>query len=83
MKHLPALTTLLGAATIAGPALADSGYFNGDLGARATGRGGAFVARANDVTAVSFTPAGMAKIRRTMFEVGNQFSHTAYDYTRA
>jgi long-chain fatty acid transport protein len=83
LKHLPALTTLLAAATLAGPALADSGYFNGDLGARATGRGGAFVARADDVTAVSFNPAGLAKIRGTMFEFGNQFSYNAYDYTRA
>jgi long-chain fatty acid transport protein len=86
VKVLPALTTLLGAAIIAGVAglaRADTGYFNGDLGPRASGRGGAFVARADDVTAVSYNPAGLAKIRGTVFEIGNQFSYNAYDYMRA
>jgi long-chain fatty acid transport protein len=83
LKVSPALTTLLAAMTAAGAARADTGYYNGDLGARASGRGGAFVARADDVTAVSYNPAGLAKIHGTIFEVGNQLSFNAYDYTRA
>jgi len=74
---------LLGAVAIAAPALADGGYYSGALGARAAGRGGAFVARADDVTAVAINPAGLATVDGTIFEVGNQFSYNAYGFTRA
>ena len=83
MKPLTVLTTLLGAAAVAAPALADGGYYSGALGARAAGRGGAFVARADDVTAVSINPAGLANVDGTIFEAGNQFSYNGYDFTRA
>lgn len=83
MKSLPVLTTLLGAVTVAAPALADGGYYSGALGARAAGRGGAFVARADDVTAVAINPAGLANIDGTVFEFSNQFSYNSYGYTRA
>ena len=75
--------TLLLAAAVASPALADGGYYTGALGPRAAGRGGAFVARADDVTAVSINPAGLADLDGTVIEVGNQFSYYGYDYTRA
>jgi long-chain fatty acid transport protein len=74
---------LLGAVTVAAPALADGGYYSGALGARAAGRGGAFVARADDVTAVAINPAGLAKLEGTVIEVGNQLSYNGYAYTRA
>ncbi len=83
MKSLPALTTLLGAVTVAAPALADGGYYSGALGARAAGRGGAFVARADDVTAVAINPAGLAQVDGTVFEFSNQSSYNSYAYTRA
>jgi hypothetical protein len=83
LKPLTVLTTLLGAATVAAPALADGGYYSGALGARAAGRGGAFVARADDVTAVGINPAGLANVDGTIFEAGNQFSYNGYDFTRA
>ena len=83
MKSPAVLSTLLLAATIASPALADGGYYQGALGARAAGRGGAFVARADDVTAVSINPAGLADLDGTVIQVGNQFSYNGYDYTRA
>ena len=44
---------------------------------------GAFVARADDVTAVSINPAGLAELDGTVIQVGNQFSYNGYDYTRA
>lgn len=66
-----------------GPALADGGYYTGALGARAAGRGGAFVARADDVTAVSINPAGLANLRGTHLQFGNQLSYNGYAYTRA
>lgn len=65
------------------PALADGGYYAGALGARAAGRGGAFVARADDVTAISMNPAGLAKLRGTQILFGNQLSYNSYAYTRA
>ena len=83
MKSRATLSTLLLAATIASPAFADGGYYQGALGARAAGRGGAFVARADDVTAVSINPAGLADLDGTVIQVGNQFSYNSYDYTRA
>lgn len=58
------------------------GYYSGTQGARATGRAGAFTARADDLSAVELNPAGLANIGTTLIQVGNRFSHNAYDYTR-
>ncbi len=77
-----AAVALTGALSSA-PVLADGGYYTGALGARAAGRGGAFVARADDVTAISVNPAGLANLRGTHLEVGNQVSYNGYSYTRA
>jgi len=74
-----ALATALSSA----PVLADGGYYSGALGARAAGRGGAFMARADDPTAISINPAGLAALRGTHLEIGNQFSYNSYAYTRA
>ncbi len=74
-----ALATALSSA----PVLADGGYYSGALGPRAAGRGGAFVARADDATAISVNPAGLADQRGTRLEVGNTFSYNSYAYTRA
>jgi long-chain fatty acid transport protein len=68
---------------LARPAAADGGYYSGALGARAAGRAGAFVARADDVTAISYNPAGLAKLNGTVIQLGNRFSHNSYAYTRA
>lgn len=74
-----ALAGALGSA----PVFADGGYYTGPLGARAAGRGGSFVARADDVTAISVNPAGLANLRGTHLEIGNQVSYNGYSYTRA
>ena len=68
---------------MAAPAFADGGYYGGALGARAAGRSGAFVARADDPTAVQYNPAGLATIGGTVIMVGNRFSYNGYSYTRA
>jgi long-chain fatty acid transport protein len=78
-----ALTTLAGAATVASTAVADGGYYGGALGARAAGRSGAFVARADDPTAVAYNPAGLTTIGGTAIIVGNRFSYAHFAYTRA
>jgi len=83
VKISVALTTLAGAAAVAGTAAADGGYYGGALGARAAGRSGAFVARADDPTAVHYNPAGLADIGGTMLMVGNRISYNGYSFTRA
>ena len=77
------LGATLAATVPARPARADGGYYTGALGARAAGRGGAFVARADDVTAVDVNPAGLAEIGGTVIELGNQAGYNGYSYTRA
>jgi long-chain fatty acid transport protein len=83
MKSLVVFTTLVGTAMFAGVALADGGYYSGTLGARASGRAGAFTAKADDLSAVSFNPAGLANLETTLVEVGNQSSYNASSFTRA
>jgi long-chain fatty acid transport protein len=83
LKALASLTALIVVTAAAGSAHADGGYYTGPLGARAAGRGGAFVARADDVTATSTNPAGLSDMDGTTFQLGNQFAYYGYDYTRA
>jgi len=66
-----------------GPAWAEGGYFSGQNGARAAGRAGAFAARADDVEAMIYNPAGLADMDGTTLQISNQFSYNMYDYTRA
>ena len=83
MKLSVALTTLAAATTVAAQAFADGGYYGGALGARAAGRSGAFVARADDPTAIHYNPAGLADISGTIVMVGNRVSYNGYSFTRA
>jgi long-subunit fatty acid transport protein len=69
-------------AAAAQPALA-GGYYTGVRGARASGRAGAFTARADDLSAVALNPAGLARVDGTLIQVGNRFSYNAYEFTRA
>jgi long-chain fatty acid transport protein len=77
------LAVALATAFASAPVLADGGYYSGAVGARAAGRGGAFVARADDPTAISINPAGLADLRGWRLYVGNTFSYNSYTYTRA
>jgi long-chain fatty acid transport protein len=74
---------LIGTSGLALEARADGGYYNGVLGARAAGRAGAFAARADDLTAVHYNPAGLTELESTQIMVGNRFSYNPYSYTRA
>lgn len=69
--------------TCASVALADGGLFSGTQGAHATARGGAFTARADDLSAVMLNPAGLGHINGTLIHVGNRFSYNMQEYTRA
>lgn len=54
-----------------------------DNGAQALGRGAAFVAKADDGTAIYYNPAGLARQRGTrLFAGGNLFLHS-YEFQRA
>lgn len=79
------IATVSAAALVLAPAvaLAAGGYYSGALGARAAGRSGAFVARADDPTAAFYNPAGLANLEGTVVMLGNRLSHNAYDFTRA
>jgi hypothetical protein len=52
-------------------------------GARAVGRGGAFTAKADDLSAVALNPAGLARVDGTLIQIGNRFSYHASSFTRA
>jgi long-chain fatty acid transport protein len=58
------------------------GYFSGSNGARAAGRAGAFTARADDLSAVIFNPAGLAKVETTLVQIGNRASYNSYSFSR-
>src|SRR3954447_17057142 len=77
-----AALTLLALGTLC-PAAEAGGYFNGTTGARAAGRAGAFTARADDLSAVAFNPAGLAHLQSSLLQVGNRFSYNGYSYRRA
>jgi long-subunit fatty acid transport protein len=68
----------------AAPREASAGGFEvADHGAQAMGRGTAFVARADDPTAIHWNPAGLARLRGTrLFLGGNVFLHS-YEFHRA
>lgn len=82
MRSFATIATLLAVASITDSAFAEGGYYAGVLGARASGRAGAVAASADDLTAVSSNPAGLAKLGRDVIQLGNIFSYNAYNYTR-
>jgi long-chain fatty acid transport protein len=77
-----ALAVLL-AAGLVPSAARGAGYFAGSKGARAAGRGGAFTAGADDLSAVMFNPARLTQIGgKLVIQAGNRFAYHAVDYTR-
>jgi long-chain fatty acid transport protein len=72
-----ALTTLFMSSTAAA-----GGYFIGPIGGQAVGRGGAFTAKANDLSAAYYNPAGFALIKGTRLQLDNKFSYNTVEYQR-
>jgi len=83
MKSITTCAAFFSSLLLSAVALADGGYYAGTLGAKAAGRGGAFTAKADDVTAISFNPAGLAKMDASLFQIGNEASYNTYSFTRA
>ena len=59
------------------------GFELGDQGARATGRGGAFVVKADDGSAIYYNPAGLAKIDGTHLYLSYRMAYGDVEYRRA
>lgn len=78
-----ALVTSLALLAWGNAAGAAGGYYSGTKGARAAGRAGAFVAKADDVTAAAANPAGLAGVSGTVLQLGNRFSYNYFAYDRA
>lgn len=55
----------------------------GDLGAHAEGRAGAFTAKADDMSAIEYNPAGLTSIGSTQIYLGNRFGYAVEEYKRA
>jgi len=58
------------------------GYFAGSKGARVAGRAGAFVAKADDLSAVELNPAGLARMPGWTMQLSNRFSYNSVSYHR-
>ncbi len=74
----------LGAATIGfAEDVHGAGYYGGPLGAKALGRGGAFVASADDLSAAWYNPAGLARDRSFLrLQLENRTSYSEVLFTR-
>ena len=82
-ENVLGMCALLASTTFATRASADGGYFSGTSGARAGGRAGAFAAKADDLSATTLNPAGLARIQGTLVQLGNRFSYNALAFERA
>jgi long-chain fatty acid transport protein len=80
LRGVLALTTLL---AFAGETRA-SGYYGGPLGAKALGRGGAFVALADDLTAAVYNPGALSRTSTSLrLHVENKLSASSLTFARA
>jgi long-subunit fatty acid transport protein len=58
------------------------GYYIGPIGAKAIGRGGAFTAKADDLSAAMYNPAGFTRIGSTSLQLDNKFSYNTITFDR-
>ena len=81
-KVLPNFTVVVATLLICTDALA-GGVEVGDQGAEASGRAGAFVAKADDPSAIEYNPAGLANLDNTVIYLGNRFGYAFEKFRRA
>jgi long-subunit fatty acid transport protein len=79
----PVLAAIFASELATSPPLYAEGYFQGTYGARSLGRAGAFTVKADDLSAATWNPAGLARIEGTLLHVGNRISYNALSFTRA
>ena len=65
------------------PAALAGGFELADQGPRAAGRAGAFIVRADDVSAMDYNPAGLARVRGTQVFLANRFTFSSEEFRRA
>jgi long-chain fatty acid transport protein len=71
------------AAAVASLPASAQGLFSGTKGARAAGRNGAYVAKADDLYAVDYNPAGLASIDGWVVQISDRLSYNQSLYDRA
>lgn len=82
MKAIAAAIILLWTVSIMTPLFASNGFkIFGVNGAKAMGQGEAFVAQADDPSAVFFNPAGIAQLKGTHFSMGGTFVRISCERT--
>jgi len=59
------------------------GLYAGSKGARVAGRAGAFVAKADDLSAIEYNPAGLARLEGWTVQISNRFSYNEVIFDRA
>lgn len=59
------------------------GLYAGSKGARVAGRAGAFVAKADDLSAIEYNPAGIARLKGWTVQISNRFSYNEVIFDRA
>ncbi len=79
---LTARVAALGLAAVPG-AVRAGGFEIAAQGPRAAGRAGAFTVRADDVSAIDYNPAGLARVRGTRFLMANRFTYANEEFRRA
>lgn len=79
--HPQLVTALLVGLSYAETAFA-GGYFAGPIGGQAVGRGGAYVAKANDLSAAYYNPAGFALTQGTRLQLDNKFAYNHVTFQR-
>lgn len=68
---------------LASPPAHAAGFYAGPIGTKAVGRGGAFVARADDLSAAFYNPAGLAKRTGPLqLQVENKTSYSSLTFGR-
>ena len=82
-RPLSVCLPLVGLALLAAPRAARAGGFEiPDNGTEALGRGGAFVAKADDPTAIDYNPAGLAGQRGTRVLLDGHIINSSYGFQR-
>jgi long-chain fatty acid transport protein len=80
--HLASAAALLGASLVAPRDARAGGFEMPDNGTEALGRGGAFVAKASDPTAIEYNPAGLAEQRGTRLLLDGKWTLSSYEFQR-
>jgi long-chain fatty acid transport protein len=74
---------LVGAAWLTPDGARAAGYYAGPIGSKAIGRGGAFVARADDLSAAFYNPAGLAKLTTPLqVHLENKAAYSSLTFAR-